>query len=96
MLQISTTTKGIIFSILVLPRSPRNEVAGAVDGALKLRIAAPPTEGKANAECMRYLSQLLRVPKAQVALIGGHKSRKKTVCITGVKAEAIEALAPSE
>jgi hypothetical protein len=95
MLQISTTAKGIIFSILVAPRSSRNEVVGVVEGALKLKITAPPLEGKANAECVRYLSQLLHVPKVQVAITGGHKSRKKTVCITGVKAEAIEALAPS-
>ena len=96
MLQISTTAKGIILSILVVPRSSRNEVVGVVDGALKLKITAPPLEGKANAECVRYLSQLLHVQKAQVAITGGHKSRKKTVCITGVKAETIEALVPSD
>lgn len=96
MLQISTTAKGIVFSILVVPRSSRNELVGVVDEALKLKIAAPPLEGKANAECVRFLSQLLHVQKAQVVITGGQKSREKTVCITGVKAEAIEALCPSD
>jgi uncharacterized protein (TIGR00251 family) len=96
MLQISTTAKGIVFSILVIPRSARNEVVGVVDDALKLKIAAPPLEGRANAECVRFLSQLLAVQKTQVTITGGHKSRKKTVCITGVKAETIEALISSD
>jgi uncharacterized protein (TIGR00251 family) len=57
-----------------------------------LKITAPPVEGQANAECIRYLSDILKVRKNQVTIISGHKSKKKTVAIEGIGKKDIEAV----
>ena len=75
-----------------MPRASRCETAGIQDDALKLRITAPPVEGKANEACIRLLAELLGVKKAQVTIIAGHASRTKTVAVEGVKAAEIAAL----
>ena len=85
---------GVTFRIRVLPCSSRCEVAGIQDDALKIRITAPPREGQANAECIRFLSGILGVKKTQVTIIRGHKSKRKTVAVTGLKSKDIEAIIP--
>jgi uncharacterized protein (TIGR00251 family) len=92
MIPIRETETGVVFRIRVVPRASRCEPAGIRDDALKLRITAPPVEGKANGECIRLLAGLLGVKKAQVAIIAGHASRTKTVAVEGVKAKEIAAL----
>ena len=92
MIPIRETETGIVFRIRVVPRASRCEPAGIRDGALKLRITAPPVEGKANEECLRLLAGLFGVKKAQVTIIAGHASRTKTVAVEGVKAKEIAAL----
>jgi uncharacterized protein (TIGR00251 family) len=66
-------------------------VAGIQGDALKLRITAPPVEGKANEACITLLAELLRVKRGQVTIISGHASRTKTVAVEGVKAKEIAA-----
>ncbi len=91
MIPLRETETGVIFRIRVVPRASRREPAGIQDGALKLRITAPPVDGKANRECVRMLAELLGVKKTQVAIISGHASRTKTVAVEGVKAKEIAA-----
>ena len=88
MIPIHETETGVVFRIRVVPRASRCEPAGIRDDALKLRITAPPVEGKANEACIT----LLGVKKARVAIIAGHASRTKTVAVEGVKAKEIAAL----
>lgn len=88
------TGNGIIFRIHVVPKSARSEVAGIQGDAVKLKISAPPVEGKANSECIRFLSEILRVKKNQVTIINGQKSRKKTVAVEGIRKKDIEAIIP--
>ena len=92
MIPIRETETGVVFRIRVVPRASRCEAAGIQDDALKLRITAPPVEGKANEACIALLAELLGVKKAQVAIIAGHASRTKTVAVEGVKATEIAAL----
>ena len=92
MIPIRETETGVVFRIWVVPRASRCEPAGIQDDALKLRITAPPVEGKANEACIALLAELLGVKKAQVAIIAGHASRMKTVAVEGVKAKEIAAL----
>jgi uncharacterized protein (TIGR00251 family) len=92
MVDIRETEHGVIFHIHVVPRSAKCEVAGVQGDALKLRITAPPVEGQANTECIRFLSDILGVRKKQVTILSGHKSKKKTVAIEGVRRKDIEAL----
>jgi uncharacterized protein (TIGR00251 family) len=94
MVDIRETEHGVIFHIHVVPRSAKCEVAGVQGDALKLRITAPPVEGQANTECIRFLSDILGVRKKQVTILSGHKSKKKTVAIEGVRRKDIESLIP--
>ncbi len=76
----------------VQPGARRTEIAGLHGDALKIRLAAPPVEGKANAALIEFLARTFAVPQRQVALIRGEKSRDKVVVVTG-SAVAPETLA---
>ncbi|MBU2227056.1 MAG: YggU family protein [Proteobacteria bacterium] len=95
MIPIRETAAGAVFRIRVVPRASRCEAAGIRDDALKLRITAPPVEGKANEECIRLLAELLGVKKTQVTIIAGHASRTKTVAVSGRTAGEIAARLPA-
>ena len=70
--------------VKVIPRSPRTEIAGTMaDGTLKLRIAAPPEKGKANAELIRFLAQHYNVAPDAVEIVSGHTAGLKLVRIKG-------------
>ena len=75
---------GVDISIYVQPGAKVTELAGEHDGALKLRIHAPPVDGKANAAVIAYLALKLAVPKSQIALISGDKNRRKRLRVLGV------------
>jgi uncharacterized protein (TIGR00251 family) len=92
MITLRETETGVVFRIRVVPRASRCEPAGFQDDALRLRITAPPVEGKANEACIALLAVLLGVKKARVAIIAGHTSRTKTVAVEGVKATEIATL----
>jgi uncharacterized protein (TIGR00251 family) len=89
---VRETAAGAVFRVRVVPRASRSGVAGVQGDALKLRIMAPPVEGKANDECIRVLAELLRVKKGQVTIIAGHASRTKTVAVEGLKADLVASL----
>jgi uncharacterized protein (TIGR00251 family) len=84
MIFIKKKENGITLNIQVVPGSSKSELAGIKDDALKLKIAAPPVEGKANAECIRFLSEILGVKKNRIVITSGHRSRKKVVSIDGI------------
>ena len=65
----------------VQPGARRTEVAGLHGGALKVRLAAPPVEGKANAALRAFLAEAFGVPPRQVALVHGETARRKVVRI---------------
>jgi hypothetical protein len=71
----------------VQPRASRTEVAGRHGDALKIRVAAPPVDGEANAELIRLLARVLQVPKTAVSITGGSGARSKSVVIEGIAAE---------
>ena len=91
-LSIRETAAGVVFRVRVVPRASRSGIAGIQDDALKLRIMAPPVEGKANEACARLLAEMLGVKKGQVTIIAGHASRTKTVAVAGIRPDAIAAL----
>jgi uncharacterized protein (TIGR00251 family) len=69
----------IVLAVYVQTSAKRSEFAGAHGDALKLRLAAPPVEGKANAELIRFIAAAFGVPRRNVELIRGATSRAKTV-----------------
>jgi uncharacterized protein len=69
----------IVMMLHVQPGAGRSEFAGMHGDALKLRLAAPPVEGKANAELIRFLADAFGVPQRNIVLLRGETSRAKTV-----------------
>jgi uncharacterized protein (TIGR00251 family) len=69
----------VVLAVHVQPGAKRTEVAGIHGDALKIRLAAPPVDGKANAELLRYLAGAFDVPLRNVAILRGEASRRKTV-----------------
>jgi hypothetical protein len=69
-------------------------VAGVAEGRLRIRVAAPPVDGAANDELVRFLSRALGVPRRAVAVTAGATGRRKTVLIRGVTDAAARGLLP--
>jgi uncharacterized protein len=69
------------------PGARRSEVTGIADGRLRLRLAAPAHEGRANAELVRFLAGVLEVPKSAVTLAAGAGARRKLVRVDGITEE---------
>lgn len=83
---------GVAVRVLIQPRASRNEVCGIHDGALKIRITAPPVDGAANECCCTLLARLLNIPKSAVQVRSGQTSRRKCITITGVTLLDLERL----
>jgi len=94
MLRVRETKEGVTFAIRVLPRSSKCELAGIQGDALKIRITAPPVEGRANEECISFLASLFNVKKVQIAIEAGHKSKNKRVSIAGLTSVDVHAALP--
>jgi uncharacterized protein len=89
--------KGTVgLAVRVQPRASRNEVAGVMDGALRIRLEAPAVEDRANEALCAFLGELLKRPKSAVRIFAGERSRTKRVEIFGVSAAQVEALAQLE
>jgi hypothetical protein len=90
---IRETSKGVILPVRAVPRASKNEIQGAHGDALKVRLQAPPVEGKANLALIRFLSDELGIPRAQLSIATGETGRNKAVLITGIsKTELLKRL----
>jgi len=75
-----------------MPGAGKTELAGVKDGRLRIRLAAAPEDGKANAELINYLSKMFDCPKRDLRILCGEKSRFKAIALPpeyGVKVEEI-------
>jgi len=81
------------FGVRVVARASRSEVAGEHGGALRVRVAAPPVEGAANEELLRFLARELGVPARSIEIVAGRASKSKRVRVTGASVERIVDLA---
>ena len=77
----------ITLTLHVQPGAKRSEIAGLHGAALKIRLAAPPIEGRANEALLKFIAELFGVPLRQVELKQGGQSRHKVVAITGSNIE---------
>jgi len=92
-LQAHPDRGSVSFEVRVQPRASKNEVAGVMAGALKIRLQAPAVEDRANQALCAFLAELLKRPKSAVRLLSGERSRSKRVEIFGVTTSEIQALA---
>ena len=84
----------ITLTLHIQPGAKKTAVAGRHGDALKIRLAAPPVDGKANAALLEFIADALGLPKAAVNLKSGHTSRRKVVEVDGATEDAMAALIP--
>jgi uncharacterized protein (TIGR00251 family) len=78
------TRNGVSFKVEVISKASRSEIVDWENNELKVRVAAVPEKGEANAELLRHLAEIFGVAKSKVQLMQGEKSRQKCVCIVGL------------
>ena len=93
MIGYSEEAGALTFAVRVVPRASKTAAAGEHDGALRVRVAAPPVEGAANEELVRFLAKALGVPARDVEILSGHASKSKRVRVRGVTASDLLRLA---
>jgi uncharacterized protein len=77
------------FKVRVTPKASRNEIQGVRNGALRLRVQAPPAEGAANDMARDFLAEILGCPRRALSLARGHGARDKVFHVQGMTSEAI-------
>lgn len=75
----------LLLLLHIQPKSSKSRVAGLFDGCLKLAIQAPPVDGRANEEVLRFLAELLALPRRQLSLVSGARGRRKQVAVSGIE-----------
>ena len=87
--QLKITSQGeyACLQVHLQPRASRNEVVGIVEQGLKIRLSAPPVDDRANRQLVDFLAKTLDLPRREVVLLHGQKSRTKTVGFKGLSAE---------
>jgi uncharacterized protein (TIGR00251 family) len=92
MLDVQKRDGAVVLLVRVQPRASKDEIAGVMDGALKVRLQAPALEGRANEALCEYLASLLKTPKSAVRILSGERSRIKRVEIRGVSEQQIRGI----
>ena len=88
-LALSATPGGVTIPVRVAPRAGRTALDGVVEGALRVRLAAPPVEGAANRALVEFLADLLGVPKRDLAIVRGERGRQKLLQVRGLDADQV-------
>ena len=86
----------MVLAVRVQPRASKDEIAGVMSGALKVRLRAPALEDRANEALCEFLAELLKTPKAAVRILSGHHSRSKRVEVRGVTEQQVLGLVTHE
>jgi uncharacterized protein (TIGR00251 family) len=91
-LDLRSAADGVTLRVRLKPRASRDGLDGVREGALVIRLTAPPVEGEANAALIRFVARLLDRPPSAVTLVHGAKSRDKTLHVAGIDAARARAL----
>lgn len=86
------TAGGVLLRLRVQPRARHNRLEGVHGDQLRIRLAAPPVDGAANAACIAFLAKRLGVRRTQVRIEAGEKSRDKLIHVTGLKLPEVATL----
>lgn len=87
--KITDAQKGAAFAVHVIPRAKKNEIVGRMGNAIKVRLTAPPVEGKANEALIAFLAEKLDVRKSAIEIVAGLTSRDKMVCVLGLSPDEV-------
>ena len=82
---------GTVVEVRVIPRAAKSALAGERDGAVLVRLAAPPVDGQANDALLVFLAGVLGVPRRALSIVHGDKARQKRVLVAGMAAAAVAA-----
>jgi hypothetical protein len=88
-IEISAENRAVIFTVRVQPRASKDEIAGEMEGALKIRLRAPAIEDRANQALIEYLAQTLNTSNAAVRILSGERSRTKRIEVRGVTTDQV-------
>ena len=88
-LTLRDTADGCIFPVRVHPGARKNAITGVHDGALKVSLSAPPTDGRANDALIAFIAERMHVPRSRVTLVSGTTSRTKTLRISAKSAAEV-------
>ena len=88
-LLIEATDQGVEFNVKVVPGASRDEVAGMLGDALKIKVSAPAEGGKANRAVCELLAEEAGVPPRDVIVISGHSRPQKRIAIRGVTIDRV-------
>jgi uncharacterized protein (TIGR00251 family) len=84
---IAETATGVELEVRVIPRAKKSCLGGVRDGAVLVRLAAPPVENEANDALISFLSELLHVPRRAIRIVSGGRARHKRVAVDGLARE---------
>lgn len=88
---IQLKKEGVVLSVSASPGAKKSEIVGPTPGGfLKIKLAAPAIEGKANKELIRFLAEFFRVRKSDIEILSGETARKKRILIQSVQLEKIK------
>lgn len=88
------SSQGIVLHIKVIPNASNSQIVGIENDRLKIKVASPPEKNKANLKLIRYLSEILGIPKSNFSILRGETSPLKSVSIIGITRSSLLPNAP--
>jgi uncharacterized protein len=93
---LTESPDGAVLNLRIIPRAAKNAIQGEHGDALKIRLCAPPVEGAANTALIKFLSDVLSVPRSRIQILSGATGRNKRVLLSGCSSSSIQSkLKPS-
>ena len=93
MLKVSRTPDGVSFAVRMQPRASKDALAGLHEGALKVRLCAPPVDGAANLTLLKFLAKIIKLNSSRLEIASGRNSKLKRIKAAGLdEAELIRRL----
>jgi uncharacterized protein len=89
-MNVTQKDNALLLHVKVVPNSSRTQVAGILGDALKIKVAQPPEDGRANRAVIELLADALNTPPANISIVAGHTQPRKTVRIQGVSAATLQ------
>lgn len=84
-MKVEESASGVRFRVRVQPRASKTELGGGHGDAIRIRVAAPPVDGEANEELVRFLAKKLGVAKAAISIVSGESGRDKLIEVSGAR-----------